>query len=113
MPTIINGKSVDFVINEGSTFDLVFGITDKDGLSVIPTSVSYRIDDVGSNAMIRDWTTASPADPVVISLTSADTVIVKSFSQKELREVTIRVVYSSTESINTSYFFGVQNLKYI
>ena len=112
MPSIINGISVDKIINEQSTFDLSFTVTDENNTLVTPTSVQYRIDDISSGTAITDWTSAVLDNPVNIPILSNYSIIINDKNKVELKEITVKVEYSGSV-VTGSYCFGVRNLKFI
>jgi hypothetical protein len=106
------------VVNERSTYILTVSFLDEDGAAVVPASASYRIDDVGSDAGIRDDTEISPlAAEVDLVLTAGDTSILDETHPYETRRVTVSWTFLTAASPSllgtgtTEHLVNVANLK--
>jgi hypothetical protein len=107
-------------VNERSLKVINLAFTDEDGTAVTPISASYRIDDVGSDAEIRDDTAIAIADPdtdVDIPLVASDTSILDETHPYETRRLTYSWTYNTltspsvVASDNAEYLYNVLNLK--
>lgn len=114
---IMPNFSVDS-INERSSWVKAIEFTDENGDLVVATSASYRIDDVGSDAQIRDDTEVSlnspPGTDAEINLNPSDTVILDEVHLYETRRLTVTWLFgndSPTKQKSAEYLFNVVNLK--
>jgi len=104
------------VIDERTTAYLQVDFLDKDGAAAVPSTVSYRIDDItdagdyAAGTQIRAPTSVSPAASVEITLDASDTTILSPASSFERRRVTVTATFGAGDEINSQYFFIVRNL---
>lgn len=100
-------------INEGTTCFVTATFRDQDGAPVTPTALSYRVDDVGSGAVIKDWTTVTPVSPEYIVELTAENYIIVNTSVREERLITFRWEYDTTKQGTGEYRYLVRNLSKI
>ena len=99
-------------VNENSTAYLTVAFADKTGAPAVPTSATYRIDDVTNNVPIRGVTALTPAASIEITLVPADNAI--SGRASEIHRVTVTAQYGgATDAVNSEYDYQVVNLRYV
>lgn len=87
-----------FSVNERSDFALAVSFLDEDGVAVVPTAATYRIDDQLSRRSIQSSTAfPSLASSVDLWITSDQNFIIKSRSAYEIRTVTVEYDYESDD----------------
>lgn len=85
-----------FERNEGTTVILELTHLDKDSALDVPSTVSYRIDDLTNVRQVLDWTAIStPGSTNTITTTAAQNQLKSRSQEKELRQVTV----NATDSI--------------
>lgn len=85
-----------FEVNERSAFPLRVSFLDEDGVAVVPTSASYRIDDQKNRTNILPLTAlGSLSSAMDIWITSDQNYIIRPRSVYEIRTVTVSYVYES------------------
>ena len=105
-------------VNERSTRVFPISFTDGNGDAVIPNAASYRIDDVGSGAAVRDDTELQLTSPATTSadivLGPSDTSILDETKAYETRRITVSWTYgddSPPAQETAEYFLNVVNLR--
>lgn len=99
-------------VNERSSWISTIAFTDENGLAISPSSASYRIDDVGSGAEIRDNTAITPlASSVEIVWTPEDTKILSDVHLFEVRVLTVTWLYGTSKQGTEEYILKIKNLK--
>lgn len=82
--------------NERSHFVIAVSFLDEDGVLVVPTAATYRIDDELNRRNIQPATAISPlASSVDLWITSDQNFIIKPRSKFEVRTVTVEFDYES------------------
>jgi hypothetical protein len=100
--------------NEKSTLVITVTFKDENNELVIPTSAEYRIDDVNSGNMIRDWTPMpSLASSVDIVISASESSIIASKRIYEDKELTVRFTYSANKAGSAQQLFRVRNMIYM
>lgn len=103
-----------FEVNERSAFPLRVSFLDEDGVAVVPTSASYRIDDQKNRTNILPLTSlGSLSSAMDIWITSDQNFIIRSRSVYEIRTVTVSYVYESDNgptAVNSKYEYKLVNL---
>jgi len=80
---------------EGSTPTIEINFVDELSVAVIPTSATYRIDDIETAAVIRgDTAITALAASIDLVLTAADTTLIDSSHASEDRVLTVSYVYT-------------------
>ena len=69
---------------------------DDTGLSMVPASLNYRIDDELSGAQILGWTSITPAASVSIEVSSALNAMISNSRSQETHVVTVQLTDPST-----------------
>jgi hypothetical protein len=78
---------------------------------ISPTSVDYKVEDVGTGELIRDWTPAVPGfTSVSVLLDGVDVALLDATDLKEFRRVTFRA--TSTVTVTASAIYTIFNLGY-
>ena len=100
--------------NEGSSKTLSVSFFDDAKTAATPESVTYRIDCLTTNTVIRGDTPVTPASVLNIALTPADNAIVDQANSRELRRVTVTATYNSgADALNDQFNYFVRNLSQI
>ena len=100
--------------NEGSSKTLSVSFFDDANAAATPESVSYRIDCLTTNTVMRDATPITPASTINIALTPADNAIVDQTNSRELRRVTVIATYNGgADALNDQFNYFVRNLSQI
>ena len=99
------------VVNERSSAIVTLTFKDEDGVNAIPSSGAYRLTDLRSNTMIRNWTNlvAPLAAIMEVTLTPTDTRIVDSTNDYEERLITVQWKYG-TKYGTDDYTIRIRNL---
>lgn len=99
-------------VNENSTAYLTVAFADKTGAPAVPTSATYRIDDITNNVPIRASTALTPAASIEITLAPGDNAIAGRAS--EIHRVTVTAQYGGAgDAVSNEYDYQVNNLRYI
>jgi hypothetical protein len=97
--------------NEGSTANLALTFYDQDNALVTPSAARYRIDDVSSATMIRDWTEFTPSGTTHdLKILAVENRILNDELAKELHRVTIQYDYGTEDQGTGQIDFYVINL---
>lgn len=84
----------------GTTSYLTANFFDEDGNPSAPSSVSYKVDNLDTGAVIRASTSATPSSSVEITLTAdVDNVAPTSPNAYDTRRVTVTGVYPSAQTV--------------
>lgn len=101
-------------VNERTAFPLRVSFLDEDGVAVVPTSATYRIDDEKSKTNIQPSTSfPSLAESVDLWITSDQNYIIRPRKEYEVRTVTVSYVYESVNGptpANAQYKYKLVNL---
>jgi hypothetical protein len=99
--------------NEKSSFTLTAKFYDDSSdpwtLSA-PTTVSYRVDDLFTGFIMRDWTSLTTGTSVAIPLASADNAIVSDVHPMEKRQVTVKANDGLATQYQATFVYWVKNL---
>ena len=105
--------SAQWTVNEGSHAFVTVYFWDENGVAVIPTTATYRIDDVSSNQKVVA-AVALPAPMAVskiITITPAENTILNVKNRFEERRITVLFTYSAGAKTGTDEFvYAVKNL---
>ena len=97
--------------NERETWITTITFEDQDGDPAIPTTAVYRIDDIGSQTVIRSNTEiAALAASKEVTWTEDDTQIVDSSNSYELRIMTVFWTFSTDKHGSKVYYLNIKNL---
>jgi hypothetical protein len=98
------------VVNEGSTHMVSASFADEDGNPVIPTSGTYRVDDVASDTALVEPTAFTPtAAEQVITIPHTANRILSAARAWEERRLTLTFVYAGGQG-SGDYLYKVKNL---
>lgn len=101
-------------IKEGSSEPLTITFKNEDGDLVVPTSVTYRIDDVSTGqSILADTNYPTPTSTITITILPAYTAILNQTNLSELREVTVKSTFAGGKAQNLSIPYEVVNLRFI
>lgn len=77
---------------------------------IAPDAIDYKVEDVATGNLIRDWTPAVPlATSVSVILENADVALLVATDLKEFRRVTFRATKGTT-TLTNSAVFAIVNL---
>jgi len=97
--------------NERSTVLVAVAFRDEDGVAVIPTSASYRLDDVRSGVHIIESTAlGSLAASMEIEIPHASNTVLDQRREFEQHRLTVQFDYGSGRRGTNDYVFAVRNL---
>ncbi len=83
----------EIYVNEGSALYLKLSFFDEDSLSVIPTTVEWRLDDITdphTPVEVADWAALTPATVINHQVTAAQNAMLSQDNNFESRLVTIK-----------------------
>lgn len=101
-------------VNEKTTYVVTLSFKDESGVSVIPDSLTYRLDDEASGEEVIEDTVVVPTGAtynVVISSTS--NIILNDDKRNEVRVLTASFVYQTTKIGTAEFKYKLLNLKYL
>lgn len=78
-------------------------------VAVTPDSVDYKVEDVGSGDLIRDWTPAAPGVSTSVLLDGVDVALLDASDLKEYRRVTFRATKGAT-TLTASETYVITNI---
>ena len=76
----------------------------------IPTTIHYRVDDLKTRKVLKDWTSVSPAASVEISMTRVFNEIQNNRSAFERKRLTVQADQGLSTQTNGSITWLVENL---
>lgn len=98
-------------INESTTLLVDVSFWDEDGVAAIPSSATYRIDDVYSGTVIQAATSmGSMAATITVEITAAQNALIDATQNKEERIITVDWRYGSNRRGTDEYRYVVKNL---
>jgi len=97
-------------INEGSTAFLTISFYNKLGVLAVPTSATYRIDDVATSTAIKATTPLVGGSSVELTISPTENRILSQANEYETREVTIIADFGAGEQMTSSMRYRVTNL---
>lgn len=98
----------------GTTTYLTVDFKDKTGAAATPSTVTYKVDNITTNANIRDWTSVSASSSVEITLTAdVDNASPGTNYTSDVRRVTVKGVYSGSAQVISFYDYIVENPDYV
>lgn len=106
--------NANIVAVELSTFVITAAFIDEDGAAVVPSSISWTLQDVSGN-IINNRTSVSvtPASTITIVLAGNDLALLDQKNDSELRRIIITAAYTSSLGsglpLSDSYEFRVLN----
>lgn len=101
-------------VYEKNTYRIRASFTDDSGAAVTPTSGSYRVDDITSNALVEiiDTTAFTPSTTYYdIIIPSSSNVLIDQSREEETRLVTVIFSYGSGRQGAGKYEYTLKNLK--
>ena len=100
-------------VNEKSTSIITLTFKDDEDNAVVPTSCTYRIDDVNSKTSILGDTIFVPSSSVHdLTITSEQNAIVRN-GKTETHELTVEFTYSGGKKGTDSFLFDIVNLEFV
>lgn len=97
-------------VNEKSTCYLTVSFKDKSGAAAVPSTATYRVDDLGSGAQIVGDTSLTVASSIEITLGQSINTMIGAGLASETRRVTVKAVYGAGDTVNAQYDYSVVNL---
>src|SRR5437868_2564113 len=99
--------------NLGSTWYLTPTFKDRDGDPAIPTTATYRVDDLKSRtAIVAETAFADGTAHPEIELQSAVNQMVNEDLDSEVHVVTVRATYGAGDAVEDQYQFVLMNLPF-
>lgn len=95
--------------NEGSAVTVTARFR-NDGSSVVPLTVRYRVDNRTSRQTVLDWTEASPASTVTITVPATLNVLANQRNKSERFAVTFEANHGTATAFTNAKQYDVQNL---
>ena len=74
-----------------------------------PTTARYRIDDIGHESSVRDWTTLTVGTSISIPVTASDNAIIGSGAQ-ETKAITVQSDYGTDTQVTETTIWKVTNI---
>lgn len=100
------------MINEGATAILTLSFFDEEDEEVIPTSAEYKIIDVISGTVIKDWAEFHPNETTHnLAITPTENRILDQCNMYEDRLVTVKFEYGVSSEGTEEIEYRVKNLK--
>lgn len=91
--------------NEGSAFSITANFrTRSTGAADTPTNVYWRLDCLTTGAELADWTSASAASSVTLSITPTHNAIQNDGNDYEVKQLTVAADYG----LSTQYVEAIQ-----
>jgi len=92
--------------NEGGTVLVTATFLDKDDVNIVPTTVTYRIDDLTNDREVLGVTTVStPALSNTITVTPAQNALNGRTQPREIRQVTIKATDSAGAVAKQQFYY--------
>lgn len=90
-------------VKEGSAHTISVSFRDRATAALTtPTSIKYKVTDLGSGDVVVDWTTVSADDEITLTLTPANNALRSQCEPYEVREVAVKADDGlSTQFIDT------------
>lgn len=112
---IVNGsKSGGTVgnVNSGSTKTIYVYVQSANGAAVTPTAIRYKRHDAKTKTQLKDWTTLTPGDPTVMTLSATDNALHNADRNSEQHVLTIEATYSDGSKATGEWFLGVERIEF-
>lgn len=87
------------VVNEGTTSYIRVSFTDQDGDDLVPSSITYRVDDLGSGQNLVPATSITPDAGVEIRIPPAINSLIAQGASSETRVATIEASYGAHDDV--------------
>lgn len=101
------------VVNEGTTSYIRVSFIDQDGDALVPSSITYRIDDLGSGQVLLPATSVAPSDSVEIRVPPAVNSLIDQHASSETRVATIEASYGADgDALIDEVRWLVKNLRF-
>jgi hypothetical protein len=99
--------------NEKTTLLITVTFRDESRELIVPSTVEYRIDDIHSKTMIRNWTSLTPTDSTMdIEVTDEENALISSKRTYEDRMLTVRFTYPEGKGGLAQQIFRVNNVDF-
>lgn len=99
-------------VREKSQYIVTATFRDRATAAVVtPTNVKYRIDDVLSGVAVLDWTTATAASTVTLTITPTQNALQDQCNISELRQLSVAADYGLTTQFIEAVTFSVENVR--
>lgn len=96
---------------EGSSFVATAYFRDRaTSAADAPSTVKYRIDCLTTGRQVVDWTTASAAASVAISITATHNAILNDCNAYETKQLTVAGDFEAADQSKGTYTWRVENL---
>ncbi len=103
------------IVNQNCDYTLGLDFSDDTGVAIVPTSASYRIDDVDSGNQIVAWTPIYPTlNSFDLVITATQNAMIGNSTDREERAVTVKFGYSADSKQDTDeYRYMITRLPYL
>ena len=99
------------IVNEKTTYRIVVEFIAEDGAPVIPTFVTYQIDDVLSDENVLSSRSFVPSgSQYVITIPYSSNRVINSNNDTEERSITVVAIYGVGKQCTGEYRYKVRNL---
>lgn len=99
------------IVNEQTTYRIVTEFTGEDMAPVTPTVGFYRIADLLTGLVLKDWTEFTPSgSSYVITIGHNENRIVSQSNDYEEKVLTVVAAYGGTKQCTGEYRYKVKNL---
>ena len=97
-------------INEKSPIQLTVNFLDADGNPIPVVTVEWRLIDVASQTVQKNWTSQVNNNPLIFSIPATDNTIVDTRRSSEDKDVIIRVNTGLSTEAHETHRYTVNNL---
>jgi len=99
------------IVLEEDTFPVTaFFRTRATKVATAPTTVRYRVDDLKTGKVLTDWTSASAAASVTITITAANNEIQDEASRLERKQLIVQADAGLSTQVNGRVIWRVRNV---
>lgn len=102
-------------VKEGNPLPVTVDFFDASNTAYTPTTVRYRIKDLTNNRVVLDWTSATPASSVTITVTPSQNSIYDEDTRNRLRyeerSVVVQADAGTDDQFTDEYIYRIINLR--
>jgi len=99
------------IVNEGTSSYITAEFLDHAGEALVPTSISYQVNDDATGELLVESTQVSPAAEIEIRIPPAVNSLVAGRSS-EIRVATIEATYGDGDAVTAEVRWCVRNLEF-
>jgi hypothetical protein len=100
-------------VNENSTSYITVNPKDKDGVAATPATLAYWIDCKTTGTSMKAETALTPGTSVEITIDADENAINDQANPVEVREVTVKAGYGSSDQVIEVFPYEVINLAFV